>query len=137
MMHFENYHSENDCSGCCSECILTTQFHCKHCPQYGRVGGVRIPEGYDYSHLVGNPAKHDGKMPDTKRFDELLSGYDQRLLSDMHILWRCRPWMPVAPELMAIQQQSSRTRANFEPPSQMNKVADSVIEFRLALRLTR
>src|SRR6516225_1905209 len=50
---------------------------------------------------------------------------------------RCRPWMPVAPELMAIQQQSSRTRANFEPPSQMNKVADSVIEFRLALRLTR
>ena len=97
MMHFENYYSENDCSGCCSECILTTQFHCTHCPQYGRVGGVRIPEGYDYSQLVGNPAKHDGKMPDSKRFDELLTGYDQRLLSDMHILWRCRPWMPVAP----------------------------------------
>lgn len=88
MMHFENYYSENDCSGCCSECILTTQFHCTHCPQYGRVGGVGLPEGYDYSHLVGNPAKHDGKMPDTKRFDELLTGYDQRLLSDMHILWQ-------------------------------------------------
>jgi hypothetical protein len=50
--------------------------------------GVRILEGYDYSHLVGNPAKHDGKMPDTKRFAELLTGYDQRLLSDMHILWQ-------------------------------------------------
>jgi hypothetical protein len=49
---------------------------------------VRIPEGYDYSHLVGNPAKHDGKIPDTKRLDELLTGYDQRLLSDMHILWQ-------------------------------------------------
>ena len=52
MMHFENYYSENDCSGCCPECILTTQSHCTHCPQYGRVGGVCIPEGYDYSHLL-------------------------------------------------------------------------------------
>ena len=88
MKHFENYYSENDCSGCCPECILTTQSHCTHCPQYGRVGGVCIPEGYDYTHLVGNPAKHYGKVPDTKRFDELLTGYDQRLLSDMHILWQ-------------------------------------------------
>ena len=56
--------------------------------QPGRVGGVCIPEGYDYTHLVGNPAKHYGKVPDTKRFDELLTGYDQRLLSDMHILWQ-------------------------------------------------
>ena len=88
MMHFENYYSENDCSGCCPECNLTTQFHCTHCPQYGRVGGVRLPEGYDYSHLIASPVKQDAKVFDATRFDGLLTDYDRILLGfGMGISW--------------------------------------------------
>jgi len=80
MMHFENYYSERDCSGCCPECILTTQSHCTHCLQYGRVDGVRIPEGYDYSHLIASPVKQNDKLFDATRFDGLLTDYDRILL---------------------------------------------------------
>lgn len=88
-MQFTNSYSEYDCAGCCPECILTTQTHCSHCPQYGRAGGVYIPEGYDYSHLVGGPAKQDNRVFDAARFDGLLTDYDRLLLKfGMHISWQ-------------------------------------------------
>jgi hypothetical protein len=88
MMHSENHYCEHDCSGCCPDCILTTQPHCAHCPQYGRDEGAQIPEGYDYSHLVGSPAKQGDKIFDAARFDGLLTDYDRTLLEfGMGISW--------------------------------------------------
>ena len=83
-MRFGNYYGENDCSGCCPECMLTTESHCAHCPQFGRAGGVHIPEGYDYSHLIASPAKQDDKVFDATRFDGLLTDYDRLLLGFRH-----------------------------------------------------
>ena len=89
MMRFENYYGENDCSGCCPECMLTTESHCAHCAQFRRAGGVHIPEGYDYSHLIASPAKQDDKVFDTARFDVLLTEYDRILLGfGMRITWQ-------------------------------------------------
>jgi hypothetical protein len=48
-----------------------------------------VPEGYDYSHLVGNPAKENDKEFDAERFDELLTAYDRKLLRcDFRIAWQ-------------------------------------------------
>jgi hypothetical protein len=89
MMRFENYYGENNCSACCPECMLTTECHCAHCPQFRRAGSVDIPEGYDYSHLIAIPAKQDDKVFDTSRFDVLLTEYDRILLGfGMRITWQ-------------------------------------------------
>jgi hypothetical protein len=45
-----------------------------------------VPDGYDYSHLVGDLAKPSSQEFETVRFEELLSDYDRVLLGfGMHI----------------------------------------------------
>ena len=56
------------------------QSHCLHCPKRGQSVAAQVPDGYDYSHLVGDPAKPDEQKLNTVRFEELLTDYDRILL---------------------------------------------------------
>jgi hypothetical protein len=88
-MQFENSYDETECSGCCPECIGTTAPHCSHCSRYGKAIAVHLPNGCDYSHLVGDPAKWHDKRAHAVPWTELLTDYDRILLQfGMHILWR-------------------------------------------------
>ena len=68
------------CSECCPECTGVMQSHCLHCPKRGQSVAAQVPDGYDYSHLVGDPAKQDEQKLNTVRFEELLTDYDRILL---------------------------------------------------------
>jgi hypothetical protein len=88
-MQFENSHSEIECSGRCPECIGTTAPHCSHCSRYGKAAAVHLPNGCDYSYLVGDPAKQHEKGVHAVPATELLTDYDRILLGlGMHILWQ-------------------------------------------------
>ena len=93
-MRFENSYSQNACAGCCPECPRATLLHCAHCPQFRcpqfrKSVAARVPDGYDYSHLVGDPAKQHDKEVDPAQFDGLLTDYDRILLRfGMRILWQ-------------------------------------------------
>ena len=85
-MQFKNDCEE--CSRCCPECIVTGSNHCAHCPAYRQTVAARVEEGYDYSHLIGNPGKRPDNSFDATQFDQLLTDYDRTLLRfGMHILW--------------------------------------------------
>jgi hypothetical protein len=87
-MEFENSYNESEWSGCCPQVRRNHEVHCLHCSRNGKAGAVDLPNGCDYSHLVGDPAKHHDKAqaaPST----ELLTDYDRILLGfGMHILWQ-------------------------------------------------
>ena len=86
-MRFENSDREIECLGCCPECTVTTATHCGHCLQHGRTFAVHLPNGCDYSHLVGSPVKQHDKRYEAAQFDGLLTDYDRILLRfGMHIL---------------------------------------------------
>ena len=49
---------------------------------------AHLPNGCDYSHLVGDPAKQHGRGVHAVPSTELLTDYDRILLRfGMHILW--------------------------------------------------
>lgn len=49
---------------------------------------ARIPDEYNYSHMVGDPANGSEKEFDAARFDALLTDEDRKLLqSDFRISW--------------------------------------------------
>ena len=84
--------SKNDydeCSRCCPECIVARSNHCAHCPAYRQTVAASVEDGYDYSHLIGNPGmRHDNSF-DAMQFDQLLTDYDRVLLRfGMRILWQ-------------------------------------------------
>lgn len=86
-MQLENYYGEVECK-CCFECMGITPPHCTHCPHYVQRTAAAIEDGYDYSHLVGDPGKQREKRFELTRFDELLTEYDRILLKfGMCILW--------------------------------------------------
>jgi hypothetical protein len=88
-MQFTNSYSEYGCAGCCPECAGTKLPHCTHCPQFRRAVAAPVPDGYDYSHLVGSPGKQTDEIFDAVRFDGLLTAYDRLLLKfGMHISWQ-------------------------------------------------
>jgi hypothetical protein len=88
-MRFENSHSEIECSGCCRGCIGTQATHCSHCSRYGKKPAVHLPNGCDYSYLVGDPAKQHEKEVHAVPSTELLTDYDRILLQfGMHIVWQ-------------------------------------------------
>jgi hypothetical protein len=74
-MGFENYRGETDFS-CCAECSAITL----PCPQF--VEGIAPPfeDGYDYSHLIGDPAIERGEVLEATTFDQLLTAYERILL---------------------------------------------------------
>jgi hypothetical protein len=88
-MQFEDYYSDAVCGGCCPECTGSAVWHCPHCPHHRRTPGAEIPDGYDYSHLVGSPGKRHEEVSDAVPFDDLLTDYDRVLLGyGMQISWR-------------------------------------------------
>ena len=88
-MQFENSHSETECSGCCPECIGTTAPHCPHCSRYRKAFAVQLPNGCDFSYLVGDRATQHDKRVHAVPSMELLTDYDRILLQfGMHILWQ-------------------------------------------------
>jgi hypothetical protein len=87
-MQFEDSYSQNADAGCCPECSSPTPVHCAHCPRNGETDAARLPDGYDYSHLVRDPVKQHDTEIDAALFDGLLTDYDRILLQfGMHILW--------------------------------------------------
>jgi len=88
-MQLGNKYSDRKCGACCPECASTAPLHCAHCPQYRKAGAVHVDDKYDYSHLVGSPAKkHDNEF-EVAQFDGLLTDYDRILLRfGMQILWQ-------------------------------------------------
>lgn len=88
-MQFENSYSEKECSGRCPECLGGTAFHFPFCSQCGETAAVHMPNGCDYGHLVGDPAKQHDKEVHGVPWTELLTDYDRILLRfGMHIQWQ-------------------------------------------------
>ena len=87
-MQFENSYSEIERSECCPECIGTTA-PCSHFSRYGKTAAVHLPNGCDYSYLVGDPAKQHDQGVHAAPSSEFLTDYDRILLRfGMHILWQ-------------------------------------------------
>ena len=88
-MRFKSSYSESESSGRCPECIGTTAPRCPSCSQDGKTAAVHMPNGCDYSHLVGDPAEPHDKGSDPVTSAELLTDYDRILLCfGMHIQWQ-------------------------------------------------
>lgn len=88
-MQFESSYSQNSWAGCCAECSATTLHHCAHCPRFRKALAACVPDEYDYSHLVGDPAKQHDTEVGAALFDGILTDYDRILLQfGMHVLWQ-------------------------------------------------
>jgi hypothetical protein len=90
-MQSENANNENERDEYQLNCEETMPLDCEHRPLHGKTVATPVPDGYDYSHLVGDPVKQHDKGSDTRfdaaLFDLLLTDYDRILLQfGMHIL---------------------------------------------------
>lgn len=62
--------------------------HFPDCPRWGKTAAESVPRGYDYSHLVGDPARKRDQEFDAAHFDGLLTADDRILLRfGMHVAW--------------------------------------------------
>ena len=86
-MRFENPKSEIEYAQWCPECGKAAT-HFPDCPRSAKTAVERVPLGYNYSHLVGDPVRRSNHGFDAAQFDGLLTDDDRTLLRlGMHIAW--------------------------------------------------
>jgi hypothetical protein len=77
-MRFESFRNQSD-RRLCAECINSGS-DCTSCTHHEKPTIAAVPAGYDYSHLVCDPAMRNCHTPATVSFDEWLTPQDRIFL---------------------------------------------------------